>query len=378
MHQRILAVGAMLWLLAAPVHAQPGGPSGLPDPAVIAKADSFKPPRLADYAAKLASQPDFTGAWKPLDPAGAGPGPIFDPEHTVWAGRLTPGESGFGPLPGTYIKGIPYKPEYRKKYEALVKETTEGKSRDTFAACVPFGTPRMIGATPTPFDIVQAPEIIDWNNNYGRSQRRIFLDGRPHPAPDAMEPTYSGHSIGHWEGDTLVVDTVNFIGGYFDETPAPYSDQLHMVERIRLIDTNILEDQMTLTDPVMMEKPWVVTRYYLRTVGGGPGSGAPPPSFGPGSGPPQGMGPPPGFGPGSGPPPPGFGPGSGPPQGMGPPPNASPFVQGGGRIVRDFFELNDRPCVPNVRMDENGFQVMLLPAEIEAEAEAAKAKGKTK
>lgn len=342
MQQRILAAATMFAILTPPpAWAQPGGPRGLPTPEVIAKANSFKPPRLADYAAKLAAQPDMTGAWKPLDPADAGPGPIFDPEHGVWSGRLQPGESTFGPLPGTYIKDIPYKPEYRKRYEALIKETTEGKSRDTFAACFPFGTPRMLGATPVSFDIVQAPEIIDWNNNYGRSQRRIFLDGRPHPEPGAMDPTYSGHSIGHWDGDTLVVDTVNLIGGYFDETPAPYSDQLHMVERIRLIDTNILEDKMTFTDPVMLEKPWVVTRYYQRWYGSGPGSGVPRDKPAPA-----------------------------------PPPKVGPYIQGGDRIVRDFFELNDRPCTPNVRMDENGFQVMLLPAEIEAEA--AKAKGASK
>lgn len=342
MQKPSLAVAVALCLLACPAFAQPGGASGLPSPDVIAGAGRFKPQHLTAYAQKLASQPDMTGSWKPLDPKDAGQGPVFDPEHAVWPARLQPGESTFGPLPGTYIKGIPYKPEYQRKYEALIKEATEGKSRDTFAACFPFGVPRMLGATPTSFDIVQAPEIIDWNNNYGRSQRRIFLDGRPHPAPGAMDPTWSGHSIGHWEGDTLVVDTVNLIGGYFDETPAPYSDQLHMVERIRLIDTNILEDQMTFTDPVMLEKPWVVTRYYRRGVGSGPGSGrsredASPPA---------------------------------------PPPNVGPYAQGGDRIVRDFFELNDRPCAPNVRMDENGFQVMLLPAEIEAEA--AKAKGRAK
>jgi hypothetical protein len=343
MSNRTLVVAAAICSFAAPALApaalaQPGGASGLPTPEVIAKAGAFKPPRLSAYAQKLASQPDMTGSWKPLDPKDAGHGPVFDPEHAVWPpNQPQPGEATFGPVAGTYIKGIPYRPEYQRRYEALIKETTEGKSRDTFAACAPFGVPRMLGATPTSFDIVQAPEIIDWNNNYGRSQRRIFLDGRPHPAPGTMDPTWSGHSIGRWEGDTLVVDTVNLIGGYLDETPAPYSDQLHLVERIRLIDTNILEDRMTFTDPVMLEKPWVVTRYYRRGVGSGPGSGlsredAPPP-----------------------------------------PADKGPYVQGGDKIVRDFFELNDRPCVPNVRMDENGFQVMLLPAEIEAAAAKAKA-----
>ena len=341
MKQRTMAVlAAVATALAGAAAAQPGGPSGLPSPDVIARANSFKAPHLTDYAQKLASQPDMTGAWRPMDPSSAGPGPLFDPVNGYFPSRLAPGEATFGPLPGTYIKGIPYNAEWQKKYEALIHETTEGKSRDTFAACFPFGTPRMQGATPVSFDIVQAPEIMDWNNNYGRSQRRIFLDGRPHPAPGTMDPTYSGHSIGHWEGDTLVVDTVNLIGGYFDETPAPYSDKLHMVERIRLIDTNILEDQMTFTDPVMLERPWVVTRYYRRWVGQGPGSGVP-----------RDQAPP-------------------------PPASVNGSAPGGTKVIRDFFELNDRPCIPNVRMDENGFQVMMLPAEIEAEAAKAKAKSK--
>jgi hypothetical protein len=57
------------------------------------------------------------------------------------------------------------------------------------------------------------------------------------------------------------------VPAYFDETPAPYSDQLHMVERVRLIAPNILQDQATFTDPVTMTKPWIVTRYFRRNVG---------------------------------------------------------------------------------------------------------------
>src|SRR5215510_245705 len=118
-------------------------------------------------------------------------------------------------------------------------------------------------------------------------------------------PSYSGHSVGHWEGTTLVVDTVDMIVASFDETSAPYSSKLHMVERLRLIDTNVMENQMTFTDPEAFEKPWVVTRYYGRDKGA------------------------------------------------------------------SYLNLNDRPCIPNVRIDENGFQVLLLPQEIEAEAAKA-------
>ena len=281
------------------------GSKGLPSATVIANADKFNPPRLTEYAARLAHQPDMTGTWMAMVPKGAGNGPTFDPVHTFYPHPLTRGESTFGPLPGTYIKGIPYNAEYQKKYAALIKETLEGKSRDTFPACVPYGIPRMIGDSPTPFEIIQTPEVMIWYDNYGRTERRIFVGETTHhiqadPETGGTGPSSSGHSIAHWDGNTLVIDTVNMSAGYFDETPAPYSDQLHMVERVRLIARNILEDQMTFTDPVTMTRPWIVTRYFQRPPG-----------------------------------------------------------------KREYFQLNDRPCVPNVRIDNNGFQVTILPSELE-------------
>ena len=132
---RLLATAC---LIAAPAFGQPV-PADLPDPKIIANADKFEPPRLTEYAARLARQPDMTGTWMAMVPKGAGNGPTFDPVHTFYPPALAHGEATFGPLPGTYIKGIPYNPEYQKKYAALIKETTEGKSRDTFPACVPYG-----------------------------------------------------------------------------------------------------------------------------------------------------------------------------------------------------------------------------------------------
>ncbi len=321
-------------LTAVPALAQ-FAPPGLPSPELIQNADHFDPPRLTEYATKLAQQPDMTGLWFGLAPKDAQGGPIFDPEHAIYGKAQVQGESGFGPTPGTRMTNIPYTDEYQKRYDEYVKEALAGKSRDDFAACVPYGVPRMIGDSPVPFDIIQSPEMISWYNDYGRTERRIFLDGRKHPTMPTITgefgPTYSGHSVGHWEGNTLVVDTVGMLGDNFDETSAPYSPELHMVERIRLIDANILEIQFTFTDPVAFTKPWVVTRYFQRTSGafvmpaapaGGEGSAAAAP--------------------------------------------AKP-------IPRAFINLNDRPCIPNVEMDEDGYQRTILPAEQEAR-DAAKAK----
>jgi hypothetical protein len=317
--------GLILLSVEEPARAQIPS-TGLPSPDVISNADHFQPPKLLAYAAKLAEQPDMTGLWAAMSPKGAGHGPTFDPAHTSYPPQPPAGEAGFGPIPGTYIKDIPYNAEFQRKYQDLVRETTEGKSRDDFPACFPYGVPRMIGDSPVPIEIIQTPDVMLWYANYGRTNRRIFLDARQHPTEGdpttgGLGPSYSGHSIGHWEHNVLVVDTINMVGGYFDETPAPYSDQLHLVERIRLIDTNVLEDQMTFTDPITMTAPWVVTRYFQRVAERTPGmTGATPPA---------------------------------------PPP-------GSRNVVRGYLTLGDRPCVPNVKMDANGFQVAILPQELDA------------
>ena len=303
-----------------------------PTDRAIAGADHYKPSRLKDLASKLARQPDMTGLWTELSPKAAGAGPTFDPEHTFYPpNQPVKGEARFGPIPGTYIKDIPYTPEYRRRYEQYVADAKQGKARDTFAACVPYGVPRMIGDSPVPFDIIQAPEVMIWYDDYGRTERRIFLDGRKHPSGSAAEtaydagPSYSGHSIGRWDGDALEIDTVDMIQANFDETSAPHSAKLHMVERLRLIDADYLENRITFTDPEALERPWVVTRYYRRI-------------------------------------------------------SSQEDSDSGGagekKVVHAYLDLNDRPCVPNVRIDQNGFQVMMLPQEIEAEAAKAGAPGR--
>ena len=334
--KKILLV-ALATLIAAPSFAQMG-PRGLPSPEMIANADKYQPPKLTEYASKRAAQPDMTGLWVAMQPVDAGAGPTFDPVNTFWPKQPVAGESLFGPIPGTYLKGIPYNAEWQAKYDSYVKEALAGKSRDPFAACRPYGMPRMIGDSPVPFDIVQSPEVMFWYNDYGRSERRIFMDGRGHPTEPTITgefgPTYSGHSTGHWEGNTLVVDTVDIIEGNYDETSAPYSDKLTMVERMRLIDTNTMEIQMTLTDPVAFTRPWVVTRYFARirmTIAAEIPASQVAASAGP-----------------------------------------QP-------IPRDFKNLNDRLCVPNIAIDENGFQVIILPQELEKQnADKAKAASRKK
>lgn len=307
---------AAAFLVAAGGAAAQQSNSQMPTAQELAGADRYVPPKLGALAAKLATQPDMTGSWTHIQPPGACRGPLFDPPHSTCPPPPLEGEASFGPMPGTKMTGIPYTPEYQKMYDRHVEEAKEGKARDTFAACIPYGVPRMVGDAPTPFDIVQAPEMMFWYNNYARTERRIYLAGPPPRRGDNERlsgPSYSGRSVGHWEGRTLVVETTDMINAFFDETASPHSDKLKMVERLRLLAPNLLENEMTLIDPVAFTKPWVVKRYYRRS--------------------------------------------------------SEPGVA----ISHQYQEMNDRPCVPNVRIDENGFQVMMLPQEIAAEEAKAKA-----
>lgn len=318
-----LAIATTTALVMTKAYAQARSVSNMPPPEILAHANSYQPRKLTELAAKLAAQPDMTGMWEIAEPAGAPEGPLFDPEHSVFPKQQVKGEATFGPLPGTYDARIPYTPEYQGIYRQYVAEAKQGHARDTFAACVPYGVPRMIGDHPDFFDIVQAPEVMIWYAAYGRTERRIFMDGREHPKagdPNSFDagPTYSGHSIGHWEGNTLVVDTINMIPAFFDETEAPHSSHLHVIERLRLIGDNYIENEITLIDPVAFVHPWVLKRYYKRIV------------------------------------------------------KRSPSAP---ERLHNYLDLNDRPCIPNVRIDKNGFQVTLLPQEIEAEA--ARAQGKS-
>lgn len=138
----------------------------------------------------------------------------------------------------------------------------------------------MGGGSLFPIQILQGPNVIAIHHEAVTQPRRIYMDGRNHPTGDDLLPTFMGHSIGRWEGDTLVVDTVGtngrarpingYISGSVNSGPInsprlPGSDQMHLVERIRLVGGgDYLEDAMTIDDPKTYRKPWSVTRYWQR------------------------------------------------------------------------------------------------------------------
>ena len=109
---------------------------------------------------------------------------------------------------------------------------------------------------PLPYKIVQTPKLVVLlSEGNTHSYRRFFLDGRPHNLE--IEPnTWNGNSIGHWEGDTLVVDTAGFNDTtWLDSTGKPHSEELHVIERYRRPDLGHLEIGYTLEDPQAFSSP---------------------------------------------------------------------------------------------------------------------------
>jgi hypothetical protein len=118
------------------------------------------------------------------------------------------------------------------------------------AACLPAA----MAISPTFYRFVQSPDVIVELFEYQGGPRQIFVDGRRHPAD--LESSWMGHSIGHWEGDTLVVDTVGFNDRSWLWNNYPHTDQLHLVERYTRTDLGHLKVDVTVEDPGALASPW--------------------------------------------------------------------------------------------------------------------------
>jgi hypothetical protein len=121
-------------------------------------------------------------------------------------------------------------------------------------SCLPPGVPR-IYLQPFPVQITQTPKETMMLFEYDHIVRHIFTDGRQHPAD--VTPTYMGHSIGHWDGDTLVVDTAGFNDKtWLDRTGHPHSEELRVVERFRRTGQDAMQVDITMEDAKALAKPW--------------------------------------------------------------------------------------------------------------------------
>jgi hypothetical protein len=241
-------------VMKAPAHAllMAAATIALAGPASAQNAPS--PPAPANYHAPKQSDskmglPDWSGVWNPHERN------MFDPTAFDRPENKGKGAQDIREYP-------PYNKEWEAKYEAKLKMNSQGIPTDPTASCRPGGMPRIM-TTPYPMEFVIEPGRVVILHEISSQVRRIYTDGRGHPPADELDPTYMGHSIGHWEGDTLVVDTVGVKGDtVYDVSAAPHSDKVHEVERIRRISPTQIQDVMTIEDPVAFTKPWVVTRLY--------------------------------------------------------------------------------------------------------------------
>src|SRR5687767_11780175 len=190
--------------------------------------------------------PNLTGAWVPM---GAGRG--ADP-------KLAPPPAG----------PIVLKPAYAKEYDARRAADAEATRRGEPPAsdavlCRPYGMPRMMAVATYPVEILPTPGQITIVTEAFSEVRRIFLN-QPQLPIDEVPPGYYGHSVGRWDGDTLVIDTVGIKESVSGYNGLPHSDQMRIIERIRLAAPDVLHDEITIHDPVVLEKPVTYTLGYRR------------------------------------------------------------------------------------------------------------------
>ena len=219
-------------------------------------------PRLPDGTVNLGRTPaDVDGYWnltyiqnmanqvpnRPRGDGGAG----------AAGGRGARGGARGGAVSEPWIPFLPWS-------AAVYNYNSKNESKyDPEGYCLPPGGPRLY-ATPYPMVILQQPElkrIYQVFEGGTHVWREIFMDGRPHPAKDKLQgATWLGHSVGHWEGDTLVVDVTNFNEGtWLDYYGHPHTDQMHVIERWTRPNKGTLHYEATIDDPGAYKAPWTVT-----------------------------------------------------------------------------------------------------------------------
>jgi len=200
-----------------------------------------KPPSAKDWAA-LANLPDWSGVWNPN---------VSDQNAQI---KTNP---------------TPWKPEVLPQIQHLQAEEKSGRPKGLFVDCLPEAMPSWMLITHNAVEFVFQPgRVLLLGELDGNRLRRIYTDGRSHPAdPD---PSFHGHSIGHWEGGTLVVDTIGILPETYiavsESVGIPNNGDLHVIERFHLSKQNkdILEDDIEIIAPKVLSTPWKTTRQYFR------------------------------------------------------------------------------------------------------------------
>jgi hypothetical protein len=211
-----------------------------------------QPPTYTPTVTAWDKLPDWSGVWQMVGPT------IFD----------TATQTGKG---GSVDVGVrehpPFNAEWEAEYQKSLAKRDAARLPDVISNCgVPAGWPRMFNL-PDPYEFVIRPEQFWILTENGPNVMRVYTDGRKH-LEDQWE-TYTGDSVGHWEGDTLVFTTVATKGNrdsdvLLDRTGLVLSDKAHATTRMRKTDDKTIEAVLTIEDPKALTKPWVVTKHFRK------------------------------------------------------------------------------------------------------------------
>jgi hypothetical protein len=217
------------------------------------------------------TMPDFSGVYYPLAPFGraggraGGPPPALrsgPPPRPTQSAPLSDGSQGRSPDAPSLT------PEYMAKWQMISKSRVAGSYEyDYTAKCLPPGMPAMMNMA-YGMEVMQTKDKITFFSELNDALRRVYLDGRKPTQKVLDDPTYAGYSTGHWEGDTLVVDTVALNTNSFIEGFSPHSDAMTIKERIRFNQAGLLEDRITVNDPKALTKPWETVKTYRKAIPG--------------------------------------------------------------------------------------------------------------
>jgi len=161
----------------------------------------------------------------------------------------------------------PWKPEILVQIKHLIAEEKAGRPFLVLSHCLPHGMPSWMLMTHNAFELLTTPGRITLLGEVdGNRMRRIYMDGRTHPEDPDL--TLHGHSIGRWDGDTLVVDTVAILPQAYiaisEAVGVPNNGDMHVVERLHLDKPDVLDDDLEITAPKVLESTWKTTRIFRR------------------------------------------------------------------------------------------------------------------
>lgn len=231
---------------AYPTAGVPRTPEGKPNL-------SAATPRTAE------GHPDLTGIWQVYRPMAPGAAPrtatpgaraASSNEDFLAAARRSP----FWNLGSSFKDGLPFQPWAAELHRERVAENSKDNPD---AHCLPMGVMQFHNHG-QPRKMIQTPQVIVILYEANAGVRQIFTDGRP--LPKDPEPWWYGYSTGHWDGDTLVVESAGFRDlGWLDVEGSPLTSEAHVIERYRRPDFGHLEIEVTINDPKAYTKPWTVT-----------------------------------------------------------------------------------------------------------------------